>query len=184
MADLIVPVAEVQAIRAHPNTDRLEIAEMLGWQLVVAKVEHHAGERVIYVPPDAVVPPEVSDAAGATKYLHKGRVRATRLRGEPSYGFTLRAPPAVALDTNLAETLGIVKYKPPLRATANDAAPPHPLFERYTEIETLRNVPRMFRLDERVIVTEKIHGANCRVGLVGGQWMAGSHKLRRDRPLV
>ena len=63
MADLIVPVAEVQAIRAHPDADRLEIAEILGWQLVVAKGEHHVGERVVYVPPDAVVPPEVSDAA-------------------------------------------------------------------------------------------------------------------------
>ena len=75
-----------------------------------------------------------------------------------------------------------MKYEPPLRAAANDAAPPHPLFERYTEIENLRNVPRMFRPDEQVIVTEKIHGANCRVGLVEGEWMAGSHKLRRTRP--
>jgi RNA ligase (TIGR02306 family) len=178
----MVPVAEVQMIRPHPNADRLEIAEILGWQLVVAKGEYQVGDRVVYVPPDAMVPPEVSDSVGVTKYLSKGRVRAARLRGEPSYGFTLPAPVGVALGTNLADALGIRKYEPPVKAAANDAVPDHPLFERYTEVENLRNFPRMFRADELVVVTEKIHGANCRAGIVEGERMAGSHKLRRARP--
>ena len=39
---------------------------------------------------------------------------------------------------------GITKYIPPLKTTAGDAAPPHPLFVEYTDIENLRNFPDMF----------------------------------------
>jgi RNA ligase (TIGR02306 family) len=117
------------------------------------------------------------------QYLSKGRVRCARLRGEPSYGFVVQPDdPSWAVGTNLAEHYGITKFVPPLRPTAGDVADDHPLFQRYTDIENLRNVPDAFQPGEPVVVTEKIHGTSCRVGIVEGEVMAGSMGLRRQRP--
>ena len=83
---------------------------------------------------------------------------------------------------DVAGWYGITKYVPPLRPQAGDAAPSHPLFVEYTDVENLRNFPDVLRDGEEVVVTEKIHGTNCRVGLIEGEWMAGSMSVRRQRP--
>ncbi|MEK7276299.1 MAG: RNA ligase (ATP) [Chloroflexota bacterium] len=180
---LIVPVAVIEKVSPHPNADRLEIAQILGWQVVVPKGQHFAGQKVVYFPPDSVLPSEVSDRFGVTQYLSKGRVRCARLRGEPSFGFAvLPDNPDWEVGENVAAHYGAVKYEPPLRPGAGDAEQSHPLFVRYTDVENLRNFPDVFQPGEAVIVTEKIHGTNGRIGIVEGEWMAGSMAVRRKRP--
>jgi len=56
------------------------------------------------------------------------------------------------------------------------------LFVSYTDIENLRNFPAAFQEGEEVVITEKIHGTNSRVGVVEGTYMAGSKELRRKQP--
>ena len=46
--------------------------------------------------------------------------------------------PHWAVGTDVQAHYGIGKYLPPIKFTAGDAEPNHPLFERYTEIENLR----------------------------------------------
>lgn len=180
---LIVPVAQIEEIKPHPNADRLEIAQILGWQVAVPIGQHTEGQSVVYFPPDAVLPEEVSDRFGVTQYLSKGRVRVARLRGEYSFGFVvLPDDPEWEVGQNVAEHYGAVKYEPPLRPGAGDAERSHPLFVRYTDIENLRNFPGLFEPGEPVILSEKIHGTNGRVGIVKGEWMAGSMRVRRKRP--
>lgn len=180
---LIVPVALIEHVEPHPNADRLEIARILGWQVVVPKGQHHAGQKIAYFPPDAVLPQDVSDRFGVTQYLSKGRVRCARLRGEPSFGFAVVPDnPDWEVGENVAAHYGAVKYEPPLRLGAGDAERPHPLFERYTDMENLRNFPDVLQPDEAVVLSEKLHGTNCRVGLVEDEWMAGSMAVRRQRP--
>jgi RNA ligase (TIGR02306 family) len=82
----------------------------------------------------------------------------------------------------VAGRYGITKYVPPLRPSAGDAEAAHPLFVSYTDVENLRNFPGVFAEGEPVVATEKIHGTNCRVGLIEGEWMAGSMAVRRKRP--
>jgi RNA ligase (TIGR02306 family) len=182
-SSLIVPVAVVDTIAPHPNADRLEIATVLGWQVVVPKGRYRPGDTVVYFPPDALVPSEHSDRFGVTQYLANGRVKCARLRGVPSYGFlaTLEVPGA-SVGTNLAEHYGVTKWLPPFRPSAGDALPDHPRFPRYTDLENLRNFPAVFAPGEEVVLTEKVHGTNCRVGIVAGERMAGSHNLRRAQP--
>jgi len=180
---LIVPVATIDHIAPHPNADRLEIAQVLGWQVVVPKGRHQPGEKIVYFPPDAVLPAELSDRFGVTQYLNKGRVRCARLRGEPSYGFAVEPDdPSWAIGTDLAAHYHVSKYEPPLRPSAGDAEPEQPLFQRYTDIENFRNFPDALQPGEPVVLTEKIHGTNCRVGIVQGEPMAGSMGVRRKRP--
>lgn len=65
-----------------------------------------------------------------------------------------------------------------------DAEPNHPLFERYTDSENLRHFPDVMQAGEAVIVTEKLHGTNVRIGSIAGTMLAGSHGLQRKRPEV
>lgn len=183
MSTLIVPVALIDQILPHPNADALEIAHVLGWQLVVRKGEYQVGNKVVYFPPDTVLPLELSERFGVTKYLSKQRIRCARLRGEPSFGLAV-APDDLLWEVgeNVAEHYGAIKYEPPIRPTAGDSEKDHPLFVAYTDIENMRNFPTIFQDGEEVVLTEKIHGTSCRVGIVEGEWMAGSKGLRRKRP--
>jgi len=90
MSSLIVPVTTITKIRPHSNAERLEIAEVLGWQVVIGKGTFSEGDRVVFIPPDSVLPKHQSDRFNVTKYLSNGRVKCAKLRGEPSYGLVVR----------------------------------------------------------------------------------------------
>ena len=66
--------------------------------------------------------------------------------------------------------------------SAGDVAPDHPLFWEYTEVENMRNFPDILNEGEEVVITEKVHSTNCRIGVVEGEVMAGSRALRRKAP--
>ncbi len=85
-----MPVALIEKILPHSNADALELAHVLGWQLVVKKGEHQVGERVVYFPIDTLLPVELSERFGVTQYLSKQRIRCARLRGEPSFGLVVK----------------------------------------------------------------------------------------------
>jgi len=186
MSTLIIPVATIEKLTPHTNADSLELAQVLGWQMVVRKGEYSIGDLVTYFPIDTVLPHDLSDKYGVTKYLSKGRIRCAKLRGEPSFGLAVRPDNdewQVGQDvTEHYVSLGVKKYEPPVRVTAGDAEPAHPLFVTYTEIENMRNFPDILQEGETVVLTEKIHGTNSRVGMIEGVLMAGSKGVRRKRP--
>ena len=162
---------------------RWKLAQIKGWQCVIPKGRYLADDLVTYIPIDAVIPPEHSDRWGFTKYLSNGRVRCAKLRGEPSFGVIVdREDKAWAEGMDVKDYYGITKYVPPVKMGAGDAAPAHPLFGEYTDVENLRNFPAVLTDGEEVVVTEKLHGTNCRLGLIEGELMAGSMSVRRARP--
>ncbi len=183
MSTLIVEVCRIEAVAAHGNADALELAQIKGWQCVIPKGQHAAGDLVTYIPIDAVIPAAQSDRWGFTKYLSNGRVRCAKLRGEPSFGVIIPLEdPAWTEGQDVKDVYGITKYIPPVKLSAGDAAPDHPLFPEYTDVENLRNFPSVLTEGEEVVVTEKLHGTNCRIGRVEGEWVAGSMSVRRLRP--
>jgi RNA ligase (TIGR02306 family) len=195
-SSLIVNVCEIKEVRNHPNADRLDLAEIKGWQVVIGRGQYKAGDKVIFIPPDSVIPGGLADELNIRNYLggsDNTRVKTVRLRGEMSFGLTIDVPKSENWDVgyDCAADFGIEKYIPPLRATAGDAAPEDAHFTRYTDIENIRNFPNVIKSGERVIATEKIDGSNCRTGLSytvfedgteGYEWKAGSHKLKRKCP--
>ena len=183
MSTLIVEVCRIEKVLPHGNADALELAQIKGWQCVVPKGRYLAEDLVTYIPIDAVIPAEHSERWGFTKYLSNGRVRCAKLRGEPSFGVIVdREDKAWAEGMDVRDWYGITKYVPPVKFGAGDAAPSHPLFVEYTDVENLRNFPSVLTEGEEVVVTEKLHGTNSRVGLIEGELMAGSMSVRRLRP--
>jgi RNA ligase (TIGR02306 family) len=197
MSSLVVEVVRVDKVREHAGATQLEIAEVLGWQVVVKKGEWQAGDLGIYFPLDTVLPAKWTDEFGVTKYCQpikydegKYRIRCAKLRGESSFGLLVPVSETDKVSPltygmpgdDVTHLFGAEKYIPPVKATAGDAESDHPLFVQYTDIESLRNFPDIFELDEHVIVFEKVDGMNVRLGIIEGIKMAGSHTLRRKEP--
>jgi len=195
-SSLIVEVCKIKEIIPHKNADLLEILVIKGWECISKKGEFKVGDSVVYIPVDSVLPVELADRIGVRNYLagkNKDRVKCAKLRGEMSYGLIIPNEENWEVGTDVREFYNIEKYNPPVRAVAGDAAPQDPLFDKYTDIENIKNFPDIFEEGEMVVVTEKIDGSNDRIGfeLVEKDgstptgtidWKAGSHRLKRKEP--
>jgi len=193
MSKLIVEVCPVLEVNAHPNADRLEILRIKGWDVVAQKNLVKAGDHVVYFPPDSVLSEDLADRLNIRKYLAPVkkdgevvgyRVMAARLRGVASYGtIDHLVPDGKGAGEDLADYFGVTKYEPPVKDVAGDQEPDHPLFHRYTNIENIRNYPNVLQEGEEVVLTEKLHGSNGRVGYIDTE--PGLHMLRESgRPIL
>lgn len=183
MSTLHIPVTTIDELKPHTNADALDIAVVGGWQCVVKKDEYQAGDKVVYFPPDTVLPEQWIEHFGVGDYTSKGRIRQARLRGEPSFGLVVKPDdPSWEVGQDVADYYGATKYEPPPKVMPGDSVAGHPLFPAYTEVENLRSFPDVFVPGEPVAISEKIDGTNVRLGIVEGQRMAGSRKLRRAEP--
>ena len=190
-SSLIVEVCEIKDIKKHPNADSLEIAIVKGWECIVPINKYKAGDVIIYIPIDAILPTELADRLNVRNYLagiNKNRVRCAKLRQEMSYGIIMDNEGNWDIGTDVAEHYGITKYEPPIRTQNGDEAPDDPTFMKFTDIENIKNFPNVFEEGDEVIVTEKIDGSNDRIGFFkdpedgSTEWKAGSHSLKRKMP--
>lgn len=202
MSQINVTVERIEKVLPHPNADRLEVAVVLGTQTVVAKGEWKEGDLCVFFPPDICIPPDVVDCLGVRKYLRGGwkaglervpnsRVAATRLRGEPSFGFIAKPGIDEALagvGANADFKYGAWKHDPPEKGQfvkQGIARMDPPNFPKYTDIQHYYRNVTSFPDGMRVVITEKIHGMNCRIGRIKigdkMEWMAGSHRYARER---
>lgn len=115
----IASVENLISVEPHPNADRLDIVKVLGYQCVTERGLHSAGDRIIYIQPDSVLPEDAAWAEGYRKYS-PGRIKAVKLRGEWSEGIIVKFE-QVGLENSfgsegfdVAELLGIKHYEPPL----------------------------------------------------------------------
>lgn len=185
----------VTSVQAHPNADKLDIICLdEGWECIVKKGEFVLNQRVLFIPPDAVVPKTLHEFLGITNYLGKlpgdctsgsMRIKAARLRGIPSFGVVISLPKLyeysrihlspedqLSLDHMeedksgdlLPALLNITKYVPVEKVGPGDAARPLSWFHTYTDIENYRNFPYLIPKGTSVVVLEKINGSNFRGG--------------------
>lgn len=185
MSTHTVSVIEIGDILPHPNADRLDIIPIPGtsWQVVAAKGQFTPGAKGVYVQPDYVVPttrPEFAFLAKGKDSITTHRLRAVRLRGALSFGLLIPMPAeldGVPAGANVMEELGIARYVPPSFAKAADTL----AYDKWPalavpkfDIESLSNYPSVLEPGERVLVTEKIHGANAKYVFHNGEMYVGS----------
>lgn len=198
MSELVVEVCAVQEKKPHPNADRLEFVRLKGWWVIVQKDLLEVGQPVVYIPPDSVITEAHAERLGITKYCNPYRkradgtrppglrVKAARIRNEPSYGtIDSTVDPSWTLGQNVRDLLGVTKWEPPVSIVDGDSAPGSSLFPMYTSIEHIWNYPDAFVDGMEVVITEKLHGMNCRLGMINvdGEptFYAGSHKYCRKK---
>jgi RNA ligase (TIGR02306 family) len=196
-SSVIVPIVALQNVRQHPNADKLELCDVLGYPLVIVKGQFKTGDIGVYFPAGTIIPFKWSEKFGVSKYLRgakHNRVGQVALRGEPSFGLFVPIPEGLTANVgdNVAEFFNAQKYIPPMKSTDGDAEKYDenidPYVKRYTDIENGRIFVDVFEPGEEVVVTEKIHGTNCKVGFIWDKEfdmyvaVASSMEIRRKRP--
>ena len=110
----LATIRTISNIRPIPGADRIEVAQVDGWECVVKKGEFHVGQEIVYVEVDSIMPerPEF-------EFLRdrKFRVRTIKLRKQVSQGLVLPLsilPDGAACDVgdDVTEALGVKKYDP------------------------------------------------------------------------
>ena len=100
----LATIEVIHGLASHPNADKLEIAQVLGYQCIVQKGRFYAGEAVVFIQPDSVLPDKPWFQVFKAK---SNRVKAIRLRGALSQGICYPAEPEWVEGQNVAEILGV-----------------------------------------------------------------------------
>ena len=111
----LASIQKITNIREIKGADKIAVAEVLGWEVVIRKEEFKIGDLCIYIEVDSIVPERKEfEFLKERKY----RVRTIKLRGQLSQGLCLPLSilPSKFFDykegQDLTEKLGIVKYDP------------------------------------------------------------------------
>lgn len=169
MSSLLVEVCKIKSIEVHPNADRLEIATVKGWNVIIQKGQYKIGDRVVFIPPDSIMPQHLIEEFDLS-YMKKGeKVRTVKLRGVISQGLVLPALKTWPVGKEVSAIMGITKWMPP-EPKYNPGTPQtskkkiNPLLDKYTDIENIKNYDDIFEVGEFIVITEKLHGCNARYG--------------------
>lgn len=174
-----VPLTTILKITEHNNAERLELAWVYGFQVIVQKGKYKIGDKVIYIPIDSLLPVWLEDIVfpkGSKITLHHHRVRQIKIRKLASQGMLIDPqdviskvnPEYLTLEQDLAAVLEVTKYEPPQRVnTSTKPGTPrnrpleNPRFHKYGGIDNIKWFPTFFD-NEEVVIQEKLHGSNCR----------------------
>lgn len=107
----LASVQKVLSLASIDGADKIEVATVLGWQIVVKKDEYKVGDLCAYVQIDTVMPelPEY-DFLRERKF----RVRTIKLRKQISQGLIVPLPKGNWKEgDDLTEVLGVKKYEKP-----------------------------------------------------------------------
>ena len=110
----LATIQVIDGLRPIEGADKIEVAQVLGWECVVKKGEFKVGDKIIYVEVDSVLPekPEFEFLRS-----RKFRVRIIKLKGQVSMGLVLpigdHLPRYYDVGVDVTEMLGITKYLSP-----------------------------------------------------------------------
>lgn len=120
----LVSVQGIKALSPIEGADRIEVATILGWKLVVKKGEFKVGDKCAYFEVDSFLPIEdrYEFLRGSSFKRHEilgegFRIRTQKLRGQISQGLALplaelNLDENLPVDTDLTEVLHVRKWEP------------------------------------------------------------------------
>ena len=180
----LATIRKITELRPIEGADKIELAIVDGWQVVVAKdVEHKVGNKVVYCEIDSFLPiREEFEFLRKSSYKKMAdqegfRLKTIKLRGQVSQGLIL--PIGVLPITQFAtahdlpegmdvtELLGIVKYEPPIPAElAGKVKGGFPSFLHKTDEERVQNLVREYEeyklsSKHQFYMTEKLDGSSA-----------------------
>jgi RNA ligase (TIGR02306 family) len=157
----------VANVHKHPNADKLDLCQVLGFKCVTKRDQFKDGDKVIYVRPDTVFP--LADWAVEYRKYSPKRIKAIRLRGEFSEGVIIpfeAVPEDVRtvianyeVGDSVSEILGITHYQEP-EVQDNSAKGRLPNGIPKTDEERFENM-KYLPYGEVVDLQLKVDGQSC-----------------------
>lgn len=179
----LATIEEIAEVKEHPNADLLELAIIKGWQCVVKKGEFSSGDKVIYCEIDSWIPHSIApfltrgkDTPKEYEGIKGQRLSTIKLRGKLSQGLVL--PTSLlpekgeyGVGDDIAETLGILKWEPPIPAClGGQVAGGFPTrLVRKTDQERIQNLFDDLNPNDSWEITIKIDGSSMTLIKYEGQ---------------
>lgn len=181
----LASIRKISDLNPIEGADKIELATIDGWKVVVAKdVNHKVGDLIVYCEVDSFLPiePEFEFLRKSSyKKMADGnegfRLKTIKLRGQISQGLILplkdayvvfkRNTPNIDMDwfegLDVTEMLNIIKYEPPIPAQlAGMVKGNFPSFLKKTDEERVQNLAKEFPIYQldKFYVTEKLDGSS------------------------
>lgn len=171
----------ISEINPHPNADKLELAKVLGYTCIVERGKYKAGDAVVLIQPDTVLP----DEPWAEMFKKRSsRTKAIKLRNVWSFGIVMslttffddvKSVMDMTPGTEVSHLIGVTKYEAP-QPQQLDAKGPLPYGLGKTDEERYQNILDL-PFGEDVMVTLKVDGSSatyyCRKDRQTGEWTTG-----------
>ncbi|MBD3256034.1 MAG: RNA ligase (ATP) [Candidatus Lokiarchaeota archaeon] len=161
----LASIQEIKKLEPIPNADKIELATILGWKVVVRKEEFREGQLVVYVEVDSILPerPEF-------EFLrNRGfRIRTIKLRGQISQGIVfpisiLPKDQKIEKGLDVTKILSIKKYEPPLSIQlSGEVKGKFPNFIPKTDEIRIQTIPELLEKykGNKFYITEKLDGTS------------------------
>ena len=181
----LASIRKISDLSPIEGADKIELATIDGWKVVVAKdVNHKVGDLIVYCEVDSFLPiePEFEFLRKSSyKKMSDGnegfRLKTIKLRGQISQGLILplkdayvvfkRNTPNIDMDwfegLDVTEMLNIIKYEPPIPAQLSGMVKGNfPSFLKKTDEERVQNLVKEFPIYQldKFYVTEKLDGSS------------------------
>lgn len=192
----LVTIRTVNEIRPINGADRIEVATVGGWDVVVKKGEINIGDSVLYFEIDSFLP-----IREEFEFLRKGsfkrlngeegfRLKTIRLRGQISQGLIqpLNIFPEITeidFDKDYSDDLGVIKYEKPIPAQlAGKVKGYFPGFISKTDEERIQNLTEEYEEFKKFkyFVSEKLDGTSFTAFIRDGEFGVCSRNLEIMRP--
>jgi RNA ligase (TIGR02306 family) len=178
----LASIETIKDLTDHPNADRLSIAKVLGWQSITKRGEFKAGDKVVFVVIDTILPnaPWSEFLADKNNPEKPIRLRTVKLRGEYSQGLVL---PLSVLPENVqgwhegadvGGALGVKKYEKEIPAQLSGIA--LGAFPTYICAQTdednglsYPDIVNEVLKNEWITVTQKLDGSSCTIIIEDGE---------------
>lgn len=206
----LATIREITSITPIEGADRIELATVGGWKVVVAKdAGHSVGDKVVYCEIDSFLP-----IRGEFEFLRKSshkrladgtegfRLKTIRLRKQTSQGLILpisilegdvdcgvtMSPSdcvnSLEVGTDVTDLLGITKYEPPIPPELyGQVKGRRPSFFPKTDEERVQNLTDEYESykEYEFFVSEKLEGASFSAYFKDGEFGVCSRNLEKKR---
>lgn len=182
----LASIQKISSLEPIPGADSIEMARVLGWQLVVKKGEFSVSDLCVYFEIDSILPerPEF-------EFLRPRnfRVKTIKLRGQISQGIcfpTSILPGDVSIEEgkDLTEVLDVKLYEPPIPFFLMGIKKgPFPGFIPKTDEPRAQNILDILKVHEgeKCYITEKLDGTSTTYFLKDGIFGVCSRNLELER---
>lgn len=174
----LVTIREICEIRPIEGADKIEVATVDGWDVVVKKGEFKVGNKAIYFEIDSFIPTGIAPFLTKPDHYPKEfngiqgeRLKTIKLRGQISQGLLLPLEilgkcgiSYVDIDEDLSEKLGVRKWERPITPNLRGTVKGNfPSLVPKTDEERIQNLKKYLPgwVDKTWEVSEKLNGSSA-----------------------
>lgn len=166
----LVTIRTVNSLTPIKDADRIELAQVDGWQCIVKKGDFQVGDRGIFFEIDSVLPED--DKRFSFLAARKFHIKTMRMKKVLSQGLLM--PTSILTDDeaeqlmlspeqDIANLLRVQKYEPPVPIQGEQKGTFPTYLVPKTDQERIQNIPEVLegRQATEFEITEKLDGTSC-----------------------